>query len=573
VKRGRVGRALSLYSALEALPVSGTEAADPIVAYRTRAKLVVGPRGELGLFARGGEHEVVDIPRCRVIAPVLSRVADALRARIAADARSHGPLSPAGSEHGGALRAVDLREVRHDGPIARMRAIEGSTALLTLVFDRDAAPSRSALEGAARSLVSSVPEVAGVAASFQRSDAPQVLGSETIHLAGVQAASDRAGASRVVATFGSFVQAHRGQAAKIHAMVADAVRSLGAAPRVLDLYGGSGAIALGLAAAGAQVLLVESFAPAVAQAEAAAREQGLPLRARHADVARGIEESLRSREAFDAVVLNPPRRGASPEVREGIARLAPQIIVYASCDPSTLARDLDHLARLGYVAPAVSPFDMIPLSEEVETVAVLRRGDPPAPRVLYEDDSIVAVLKSAHERVQTLRGVEGARPVLTLDDDASGVVIHARTEALVAPWRAALASPSSRVTFVVGARGVLRAKGSVVRQLRGPRSRPTRIRYVRTSVFGGHSLARVTEEPASGDSARNHLAAIDHPVLGDPRRCDRATIRHFTEKAGLDRVFLHRERIELDPPGGGPRIVIEAPLAGDLQAVLDRYAR
>jgi 23S rRNA-/tRNA-specific pseudouridylate synthase len=188
--------------------------------------------------------------------------------------------------------------------------------------------------------------------------------------------------------------------------------------------------------------------------------------------------------------------------------------------------------------------------------------------VLYEDESIRAVFKSAHERL-----ADQARLVLPLDDEASGIVLYVRDESLVAPWKAALASPSSHATFVVGARGVLRAKGNVVRPLRGPRSRPARIRYVRARVFGGHTLARVTEQCASSDSARNLLAAIGHPVLGDTRRCDRATIRHFAEKAGLDRAFHHRERIEIDPPGGGPRIVIEAPLAGDLQAVLDRYDR
>ena len=455
-KRARVRRALSLYPALASVPVSEVEPAEPVVAYRTRAKLVVGSQGELGLFARG-EHEVVDIPRCRVIAPVLSRVADALRERIDADARTRGPLAPAGAVFGGALRAVDLREVCDGGgEIARMRAISVSgrpAALVTLVFDREAAPARAVLVEAASALVRSVPEVIGVAASFQRSDAPQVLGSETIPLAGVQTAPDRAGASRVIATFGSFVQAHRGQAAKIHALIAGTVGAPGRKARVLDLYGGSGAMALGLAAAGAQVLLVESFGPAVAQAEAAAREQGLSVRARHDDVTRAIESLVRERETFDVAVLNPPRRGTSPEVREGPARLAPETVVYVSCDPSTLARDLDHFARLGYVAPAVQPFDMIPLSEEVETVAVLRRGQPAPPRVVYEDEAILAVVKGPHEpvsagpgssltsRVRALPGAERACVVLPLDAGASGIVVYVRSES--SSWRRG-ARPSRR---------------------------------------------------------------------------------------------------------------------------------
>ena len=110
-----------------------------------------------------------------------------------------------------------------------------------------------------------------------------------------------------LATFGSFVQAHRGQAERVHNALLEQIRAATAAqqqqadaplqhqprpPRVLDLYGGSGAIALSLAAAGAVVHLVESFAPAVAHAEAAAKEQNLSLTAECGDVATALRSIL-----------------------------------------------------------------------------------------------------------------------------------------------------------------------------------------------------------------------------------------------------------------------------------------
>jgi 23S rRNA (uracil1939-C5)-methyltransferase len=577
-KAGHVAAAFAAYPALAGVAREPVVPADPIVAYRTRAKLIVGPEGEVGLFARGGAHEVVDIPRCRVLAPVLSSVAEGLRARIAHAASAGGALAPT-KRPGGSLRAVDLREVRDDDGSAR--------TLVTWVFDRDGAPDNATLRRAAEDLVVGMSEVAGVAANFQTGGAAQVLGNDTVHLAGARTAADRAGASRPGATFGSFVQAHRGQAARIHEAVAAAVGAGPSVPRVLDLYGGSGAIALGLAARGARVLLVESFGPAAAQAAEAARAQGLDVQTEHADAARAVDALVARGESFDAVVLNPPRRGAAAAVRLGIARLAPETVVYVSCDPRTLARDLDHLAALGYRPSSLRPFDMIPLTEQVEVVAVLARGAPPPPRVLYEDDQVLVVDKGPHEpvlpdvrargslaeRVCAYAGAASTTVALGLEPDASGIVVFVRDAADVDAWRRALCAAQARVDHVVGVRGILRARGTIVRPLRGARRpAPPRVRHARIAVFGSHSLARATADVPGTDAIRAHLASVGHPVLGDARFGDRATNRHFVERAGLDRAFLHRARVELAHPVTGAHLLVEAPLPGDLQAVIDRYA-
>ena len=127
-------------------------------------------------------------------------------------------------------------------------------------------------------------------------------------------------------------------------------------PRILDLYGGSGSIALGLAAAGAHVHMVESFAPAVAQAEEAARAQALDLRAECADVAESLQALFQSGERFDVAVLNPPRRGASPTAREWLGRLRPRTIVYVACDPRTRWRVTSTIfARLGFAVDSIHP--------------------------------------------------------------------------------------------------------------------------------------------------------------------------------------------------------------------------
>jgi 23S rRNA (uracil1939-C5)-methyltransferase len=572
-KRARVASALARYPALERVCTEPVVPAEPITGYRTRAKLMVGAGG-VGLFAKGGGHRVVDGPGCRVLPPLLLRVTSAIRARL-----SDGRLEAAGTcPSVGALRAIDVREVA---------TASEKRALLTLVVHaKGPLPEhvRAALEAAARDLAAEVPEIVSVAVNLHDGAAPQVLGAETQILRGDGHAADRVGASTVLASHGAFVQAHRGQAAAIHERLVRTFLADGGRPRVLDLYGGSGAIALALAEAGCDVTLVESFAPAVEAARDSARRQGLPLACRTGDVTTVLRELAASGARWDGVVVNPPRRGLAPEVRELLARMGAPTVAYVSCDPETLARDLDHLARLGLAAARLEPLDMIPLTEEVETIAVLRRAPPAPPRVLHEEDTLLAVEKGAHEpttpqgeyagslldRVRALPDAERAVPVYRLDVGTSGVVLFARSPELAAPWQAALAAGARKV-YLVGARGVAPQKGAVTRALRdGGRVQPARTRFRRLAIAGGHSVLRVIPEEGRAHQVRRHLAMVGHAVLGDARYGHAPTNRFFEEKHGLDRPFLHCVRLELDHPRRGVRLIVESPVPGDLRSVLDR---
>src|SRR5262249_49288309 len=97
--------------------------------------------------------------------------------------------------------------------------------------------------------------------------------------------------------------------------------------------------------------MVESFGPAAQAARAAANAQGLErVGARGGDAAESVAQRVAPGESSAAVVVTPPRRGVSPAARDGVARLGAPVLIYVSCDPDTLARDLDHLGRLGYAA-------------------------------------------------------------------------------------------------------------------------------------------------------------------------------------------------------------------------------
>jgi 23S rRNA (uracil1939-C5)-methyltransferase len=133
-----------------------------------------------------------------------------------------------------------------------------------------------------------------------------------------------------------------------------------------------------------------------------------------------------------------------------------------------------------------------------------------------------------------------------------------------------LASGEKRYTALV--RGIIRPKGTISRALKDEgRALEATTRYTRKRVVGGHSL--IEARPAEGRThqIRRHLASLDHAVLGDERYGHEPSNKHFVEKHGLDRTFLHCGRITLTLDGS--EHVISSELPGDLQLVLSRLER
>jgi 23S rRNA-/tRNA-specific pseudouridylate synthase len=248
----------------------------------------------------------------------------------------------------------------------------------------------------------------------------------------------------------------------------------------------------------------------------------------------------------------------------------------------TLGRDLADLARHGLAPRSLSPFDMMPQTEEVESLAVLERAECPLPAVLYQDERLVAVVKSPHEptipqgehgsslldRVRRLEGAAEAVPVHRLDIGTSGVCLMARRPEHVAALAAALSEGEKEYVALV--KGVVRDKGSIRRPL-VERGRPlaARTRYSRREVVGGHSLVAVRPDEGRKHQIRRHFASLGHPVVGDERYGDPRTNDYFAMKHFLDRPFLHCVRIILDLPGNAVELTAPLSLAPDLSAVLE----
>jgi 23S rRNA (uracil1939-C5)-methyltransferase len=235
-----------------------------------------------------------------------------------------------------------------------------------------------------------------------------------------------------------------------------------------------------------------------------------------------------------------------------------------SCSPLTFARDLDHLARLGFAPERVETFDMMPQSDEVESLAIVRPAPRPTLTIAAATEELVAIVVPPHTSPREVEraasnalGSPDVVAVAAIPPDASGLALYARSEASAARARASL-----ELTCTAVVRGIAREKGAIARPARA--SRDARTRYRRRGTAGGHAVLLLTIL-GGGDleAASTHLAWIGHPPLGDERRCDPRTRQHLFERHGLDRSFVHVGGVRV-----GDELTATCPLAADLEAVL-----
>jgi 23S rRNA (uracil1939-C5)-methyltransferase len=218
-----------------------------------------------------------------------------------------------------------------------------------------------------------VPEVTVVVQNINPSAGNVILGNQDIFQTRATALEARLDGVRFIISPRSFFQVNSGSAVIIY----DQVRryaALTGTERVLDLYCGTGAISLFLAPHAAAVHGIEVVDAAIVDAIANARLNRLGNCTFEAgDVAEELKELTSHQARFDLVVLNPPRKGCEPDVLRQVVKLAPASMIYVSCSPASLARDLTLLAGAGYRVHAIQPVDMFPQTPHVETVTLLKR--------------------------------------------------------------------------------------------------------------------------------------------------------------------------------------------------------
>ncbi|MCK4535420.1 MAG: 23S rRNA (uracil(1939)-C(5))-methyltransferase RlmD [Desulfuromonadales bacterium] len=307
--------------------------------YRNRVQLKcrMTDRGMVVGFYRSGSHFVVDVERCLLIAPPIQKVLTFLRVELAS-APTPASISQidVSCGDGGEARVI-LHALPETGDkllpwLAATAQRGGFNAFL-----------QTGRKGSLRC-------ACGTADLVQR------VGSDRVEL--------QAGP-------GCFTQVNRAQnSVLIDAVVAAA--DLQGGERVLDLFCGIGNFSLPLARRAAEVVGVEDFAPAIDDARRNASANQIGNARFFAEDARGAIRRHQSGGRFDLVVLDPPRSGCYPIVKE-LLQAQPERILYVSCNPATLARDLSLMVHNGYAAVQSLPVDLFPQTWHLESISLLER--------------------------------------------------------------------------------------------------------------------------------------------------------------------------------------------------------
>jgi 23S rRNA (uracil1939-C5)-methyltransferase len=327
--------------------------------YRNKMEFTVaGTTGApvLGLHEAERYDVVLDVERCLLQSETLNALLAETRAAVAG---ARLPVYDQATGQG-LLRFVTLREGCRTGE-----------AMVNVVATT---PDVEALEPVAERLRASVPAVASVVLTVNAKKASVAVGTEEHRLVGRDHIRESLGGLTFQVSAGSFFQTNTAQAERLFAAVVEAC-GLDGTETVLDLYSGTGAISLLLARHCRHVYGIEVSAAAVADAVRNAAANGIANCTFLTGEVRHVLPTLTAQGVrAPVVVADPPRAGFHPRALAALAALAPERIVYVSCNPSTLARDAGDLLGRGYRLEWVQPVDMFPQTPHIEAVARLRRA-------------------------------------------------------------------------------------------------------------------------------------------------------------------------------------------------------
>ncbi|MBO6179740.1 MAG: 23S rRNA (uracil(1939)-C(5))-methyltransferase RlmD [Selenomonadaceae bacterium] len=338
----------------EILPVLGAE--NPLH-YRNKMQFPVKKEGGkvvIGCFKRG-THKVIDSIHCYI------------------ENESNNELVNAAREIINKLKIPVYDEDTHRGVIRHIMGRVGEKGALMAVIVTATKEFPKGKEFS-KLLRERLPNLVSIHQNIQTYHNNVILGRDTVKLFGKETIYDKIGKLRFHISPRSFFQVNTKQAEVLYET---ALRFAGLTGNetVIDAYCGTGTISLFLAQKAKKVYGVEIVSSAIADAKKNARENNI----RNAefivgDAIKVLPKLYKTGVRADVIVLDPPRAGTTEIVLETFARMQPNRIVYVSCNPATLARDLAFLETLNYKTKKIQPVDMFPQTNSVESVALVERA-------------------------------------------------------------------------------------------------------------------------------------------------------------------------------------------------------
>ena len=331
-------------------------AAPTCYGYRNKAQYpVASKKGKAYAgFFRAGTHDVVENDRCRILPEEMDKVKELVIAHM------NRFSIPAYDEtaHKGLVRHIYVR-----------RGVVSGQVLVCLAVNGRKLPH-------AGELVSALKEVPGFSTlvlSVNTKPGNTILGDECIPLYGAGYIEDTLCGLNFRLSPRSFYQVNHHQAQRLYACAIEQAQ-ITKNDTVLDLYCGVGTITLAMAKAAGKVIGVEVVDQAVEDARENAKRNGIDnVEFFCGDAGAAALELERQGIRADVAVVDPPRKGLNADTIEALTRMSPRRIVYVSCDPATMARDVALLKERGYRVENAAAADLFPRCAHVETVVCLSR--------------------------------------------------------------------------------------------------------------------------------------------------------------------------------------------------------
>lgn len=340
---------------LELPPVLGAEEPER---YRNKVQFPVAQekRGLAIGYYRPRSHDVLDAPDC-LLQPL---TVTALRGAVK-EWMERYQVPAYGEEDGTGL-------IRH----LYVRTNSRDQALCCLVVNGTGLPFQQELVDALRRVC---PGLVGVVLNFNTRDTNVILGEEYRTLWGRDYLEEELCGLTFRLSVPSFFQINRAQTQRLYQVALD-FAGLHGDETVLDLYCGIGTISLALARQAGQVIGAEVVPQAIEDAKQNAARADIQNAEFFCGDAGAVAQKLANEGVRPRVIcVDPPRKGLGPEVPAILASMAPERIVYVSCDPATLARDVKRLGELGYQVQKAQAVDLFPRTCHVETVVLMSRKD------------------------------------------------------------------------------------------------------------------------------------------------------------------------------------------------------
>ncbi len=318
----------------------------PISRTKNSGRLLAG-------YYKPKSHEIVNIKYCPIQPEICDRIIDFIRQK-AFDFGISGFIE---KNHSGDLRHVVIRNSKLTGKNLVVLVVNA-----TKTFDR--------LNDFAKCIYDEFDEVTGVCINFNSKKTNVILGAKTQYLYGEAYIEEKIIDKTFKIGADTFFQINPASAENIFKYVKNYLNETFDKPMVLDAYAGITAFGIVVSDICSKVVSVEENTSSCQMAHEAVKLNKIKnIEIHNTDAAKFFQKEKRQ---FDAVIIDPPRKGCSQQSLDEALRLSKHSIIYVSCNPATLARDLKYLNEKGAKVESIQPFDMFCHTYHVENVAIIR---------------------------------------------------------------------------------------------------------------------------------------------------------------------------------------------------------